>query len=444
MGNISFDLPAGRQVDLSADQAGGVEVEWKALGEVAEYSPTRVDAAELDATSFVGVDNLVADKGGRVDASYLPNTSRSTAYEPGDILLGNIRPYLKKVWRATNSGGCSGDVLAVRILEKYKPVVDSEFLYYLLSSDEFFSFNMQYAKGAKMPRGNKAAILNYQIPIPCPKNPVKSLKIQAKIVRILDAFTSLTAELAAELAAELTARKKQYNYYRDQLLSFDLPFGQAGLPADRQVEWKPLGKVGEFIRGKRFTKADYTEEGISVIHYGEIYTQYGVFTTHALSRVRGDMADSLRYADPGDVVIAGVGETVEEVGKAVAWIGTEKVAIHDDSYAFRHSMNPKFISYVMQTDAFIAEKAKHVSRGKVNRLLIKGIAKVRIPVPCPDDLEKSLAEQARIVEILDKFDTLTNSITEGLPREIALRQKQYEYYRDLLLSFPKPDSEVAA
>ena len=105
----------------------GVEVEWKALGDVAEYSPTRVDATELDASSFVGVDNLVADKGGRVDASYLLNTARLTAYEVGDILLGNIRPYLKKVWKATNSGGCSGDVLAVRILDNF----NSPFAYFL-------------------------------------------------------------------------------------------------------------------------------------------------------------------------------------------------------------------------------------------------------------------------------------------------------------------------
>jgi len=95
------------------------------------------------------------------------------------------------------------------------------------------------------------------------------------------------------------------------------------------------------------------------------------------------MSDSLRYAEPGDVVIAGVGETVEDVGKAVAWIGSEKVAIHDDSYAFRHSMNSKFISYVMQTAAFIDAKAKHVSRGKVNRLLINGMEKVKIPIPYP-------------------------------------------------------------
>ncbi|BDT14106.1 MULTISPECIES: restriction endonuclease subunit S [Arthrospira] len=157
----------------------GVEVEWKLLGDVAQYSPTRVDSSKLDATSFVGVDNLVADKGGRVDASYFPNTDRLTSYEPGDILLGNIRPYLKKVWKATNSGGCSGDVLAVRILGQCKKNVSADFLYYLLSSDEFFLYNMQHAKGAKMPRGNKAAILNYQIPIPCPDNPEKSLAIQA-------------------------------------------------------------------------------------------------------------------------------------------------------------------------------------------------------------------------------------------------------------------------
>jgi type I restriction enzyme S subunit len=84
-----------------------------------------------------------------------------------------------------------------------------------------------------------------------------------------------------------------------------------------------------------------------------------------------------------------------------------------------------------------------VSRGKINRLLIDGVAKVRIPIPYPSDVEKSLAEQARIVAILDKFNALTNSITEGLPKEIELRQKQYEHYRDLLLSFPKP-RELAA
>src|SRR5690606_32141048 len=101
------------------------------------------------------------------------------------------------------------------------------------------------------------------IPVPWPHSPQKSPEARAKIARILDVFSELTAELTAELNAELTARKQQYKHYRDQLLGF--PGGEA--------EWKPLGEIGEFIRGRRFTKADYVDDGIDVIHYGDIYTK---------------------------------------------------------------------------------------------------------------------------------------------------------------------------
>ena len=134
---------------------------------------------------------------------------------------------------------------------------------------------------------------------------------------------------------------------------------------------------------------------------------------------------------------------MEDVGKAVAWLGADKAAIHDHCYAFRHSMNPTFVSYCMQTSSFIADKAKHVARTKVKTLLVNGFAKTVIPIPFPNDPERSLAEQARIVSMLDKFEVLTTSLTAGLPREIELRQKQYEYYRDLLLSFPRLE-DVAA
>ena len=312
--------------------------------------------------------------------------------------------------------------------------LNNRYLFYYLKRNQY---DIQSLATDAIPAHLPTEVISaYKIPIPCPEDTKRSLEIQAEIVRILDTFTELASELAAELTAELTARTEQYYYYREQLLSFE--------DMDGDVEWKALGDIGKFIRGKRFTKADYVEEGISVIHYGEIYTLYGVWADHAFSKVRGDMAGSLRYAEPGDVVMAGVGETVVDVGKAVAWLGTQRVAIHDDSYAFRHSMNPKYISYAMQTASFNSQKTKHVSSGKVKRLIIEGIKKeVLIPIPYPDDPERSLAEQARIVAILDEFDTLTNSISEGLPREIELRRKQYEYYRDLLLGFPKPE-EVSA
>ena len=189
-----------------------------------------------------------------------------------------------------------------------------------------------------------------------------------------------------------------------------------------------LSEIGKFIRGRRFTKADYVEDGVGCIHYGEIYTHYGTSANEVISHVRPEMKATLRFAKPGDVVITDVGETVEDVGKAVAWIGSEEVAIHDHCYAFRHSMNPKFVSYCMQTTSFIAEKAKYVARTKVNTLLIDGFSKIRIPVP-------TYEEQERIVSILEKFDSLVNDLGSGLPAEIKARRQQYVYYRDRLLSF---------
>ncbi|EFO3897463.1 restriction endonuclease subunit S [Escherichia coli] len=397
----------------------GVEVEWKAVGDIAGYSTTKVDADKLDATSFVGVDNLLADKGGRIDATYQPNTARLTAYEPGDILLGNIRPYLKKVWMAENNGGCSGDVLAIRILADCKKIISPEYLYYALSSDSFFSYSMQHAKGAKMPRGSKDAILNYQIPIPCPSAPGKSLAIQSEIVRILDKFTALTAELTAEL----NMRKKQYNYYRDQLFSFK----------ESEVEWKTLGEIGHFTRGKRFVKTDMLSEGYPCIHYGEMYTYYNVWTNKTKSFVSHELASKLRVSEYGDVIIVAAGETIEDIGKGTAWLGKSNVVFHDACFSYRCLLNPKYIAYFTRTKIFHDQIKKHISSGKISAINANGLSKVKIPM-------LSAKEQARIVDILDKFDTLTNSITEGLPREIELRQKQYEYYRDLLFSFPKPET----
>ncbi|HHH0956771.1 TPA: restriction endonuclease subunit S [Yersinia enterocolitica] len=400
---------------------GGNGAEWKSLGDVADYSSTRIDADQLDATSFIGVDNLVADKGGRVEATYLPNTARITAYEQGDILLGNIRPYLKKVWMATNSGGCSGDVLAVRISESNKQLIRPKYLYYVLSSNSFFSYNMQHAKGAKMPRGSKTAILNYQIPIPCPSNPEKSLAIQSEIVRILDTFTALTAELTAEL----TARKKQYNYYRDQLLSFK----------EGEVEWRALGDLGDFTYGYVAKAQDSGDTRF--VRITDINTDGKLIATD--SKYVDLSADNEKYLlTKNDLLMARTGATYG------------KTMIFEEDYPSiyagfliklsldKNIVNPKFYWHFSQSDFFWTQATKLVSGGGQPQFNANALKEVRMPIPFPGDLEKSLAEQARIVTILDKFDILASSISEGLPREIALRQQQYEYYRDLLFNFSKP------
>jgi type I restriction enzyme S subunit len=247
--------------------------------------------------------------------------------------------------------------------------------------------------------------------------PVPPIEVQREIVKVLDTFT----ELKTELETELEARRKQYAYYRDSLLTFKQEPGG--------VRWVPIGELGEIFRGKRFTKEDYVSlGGVGVIHYGEIYTEYGTTARRAVSRVREDLRAGLRFARKGDVVLTDVGETVEDVGKAVAWLGDEEVAIHDHCYVIRSALNPAFLSYFMQTAAYNAAKDKHVARAKVKTLLLDGLKRIFVPVPSPE-------EQARIVAILNEFDMLVNDLSTGLPAEIKARRQQYEYYRDKLLTF---------
>ncbi|HHJ3099498.1 TPA: restriction endonuclease subunit S [Escherichia coli] len=301
-------------------------------------------------------------------------------------------------------------------IEVNSEIADYKYVFYFLSSQ--YQYIKSLGSGSQT-NINAGIVKKLLVPIPCPDTPEKSLAIQAEIVRVLDKFTALTAELTAEL----NMRKKQYNYYRDQLLSFE----------EGEVEWKTLGEMGTLIRGKRFVKADIIPKGVPCIHYGEMYTHYSIWANRAKSYISVELASKLRKASCGDVVFVSAGETIADIGRGTAWLGDEDVVIHDACFFYKSSLNPKYVAYFSRTNFFHDQIKKSISSGKISAINAKGFEKVIIPVPSPE-------EQARIVAFLDKFDTLTSSITEGLPREIELRQKQYEYYRDLLFSFPKPET----
>lgn len=192
----------------------GKDLEWKTLGEVASYSKNRISANQLNENNYIGVDNLLQDRRGKTCSSYVPTAGNLTEFIAGDVLIGNIRPYLKKIWHSNIRGGTNGDVLTLRINANHSNEFSSKFLYYLLASDKFFDFNMQFAKGAKMPRGDKDAILRFPIPYP-------SKSVQENVVKILDKFDVLVNDISIGLPAELAARRKQYEYYRNQLLTFN-------------------------------------------------------------------------------------------------------------------------------------------------------------------------------------------------------------------------------
>ncbi|MBC6529379.1 restriction endonuclease subunit S [Escherichia coli] len=334
----------------------------------------------------------------------------------GDLLYAWSASFGPRIWH----GGKS-----IYHYHIWKVVPDSnlickQFLYYLLQWDTK-ALKDAHSTGSTMMHISKTTIEKRLVPIPCPDNPEKSLAIQSEIVRILDKFTALTAELTAEL----NMRKKQYNYYRDQLFSFNT----------EDVPHLPMGQkdIGEFIRGGTFQKKDFIDAGVGCIHYGQIYTYYGTYTEKTKTYISTALAKKCKKAQKGDLIIATTSENDEDVCKAVAWLGSEDIAVSSDACIYKHNLNPKYVSYFFQTEQFQNQKRQYITGAKVRRVNADNLSKILIPVP-------SMEIQERIVSILDKFDTLTNSITEGLPREIELRQKQYEYYRDLLFSFLKPET----
>ncbi|EQC0332719.1 restriction endonuclease subunit S, partial [Escherichia coli] len=278
--------------------------------------------------------------------------------------------------------------------------ISIKYIYYFLKTNE--GYFQKIGSKMQMPQIATPDTDMFEIPIPCPDNPAKSLAIQSEIVRILDKFSELTAELTAEL----TMRKKQYNYYRDQLLSFK----------EDEVEWKTLGEVAQFKRGTAITQKQTTPGEIPVVANGPIPTYF-----HNESNRQGET-----------IVIARSGAYA---GYVSFWnrpiFLTDAFSVHPDLKIVK----PKFIYHVLQN------KQKHIHAMKkgagVPHVRVKEFETYDIPIP-------PITEQDRIVSILDKFDTLTNSITEGLPREIDLRQKQYEYYRNLLFSFQKSNVKEVA
>ena len=186
--------------------------------------------------------------------------------------------------------------------------------------------------------------------------------------------------------------------------------------------------MGDIIRGNGLQKKDFQDVGVPCIHYGQIYTYYGIETERTKSFINSELAKKLQKAKTGDLIVATTSENVEDVGKSLVWLGKEEVCIGGHSCIIRTEQNTKFLAYFFRTGFFQIQKEKRVLGTKVIELYPKNLAKIKIILP-------SLSEQERIVSILDHFNTLTNSLSEGLPKEIEQRQKQYEYWREQLFNF---------
>ncbi|MCJ4884199.1 restriction endonuclease subunit S [Klebsiella pneumoniae] len=400
----------------------GVKVEWQTLGKVLKRTKgTKITAGQMKA---LHKDNapLKIFAGGKtvafVDFKDIPE--KDINREPSIIVKsrGIIEfEYYDKPFSHKNemwSYHSNNDAISIK------------YIYYFLKINE--GYFQKIGGKMQMPQIATPDTDKFEVPIPCPDNPEKSLAIQSEIVRILDKFTALTAELTAEL----NMRKKQYNYYRDQLLSFDeeqeKPVYLEKLLDGVKVEWKTLEKVLKRTKGTKITagqmKALHKDNAPLKIFAG---------------------GKTVAFVDFKDIPEKDINREPSIIVKSRGIIEFEyydKPFSHKNEMWSYHSNNDaisiKYIYYFLKINEGYFQKIG--GKMQMPQIATPDTDKFEVPIPCPDNPEKSLAIQSEIVRILDKFDTLTNSITEGLPREIELRQKQYEYYRDLLFSFPKPET----
>lgn len=389
----------------------GVVVEWKTLGEVAKYirgltySKSNESADDqgyrvLRANNITLSSNCLNLNDVKV-VKFDTKVKDSQKLYKDDILISaasGSREHVGKVAYIESDidyyfGGFMG---VVRCDEKLNP----RYLFHVLTSDIFQKYLDEMLNSSTINNLNSAVMGGFKIPIPCPNKPDKSLAIQSEIVRILDKFTALTAELTAEL----TMRKKQYNYYRDKLLSFE----------EGGVELKTLGEIVKMRAGQHISARNIVDgkEGDFV------YPCFGG------NGIRGYVKEK---SHDGEYLL---------IGRQGALCGNVQ-RMKGQFYATEHAVVVSAMQGIDIDWAFhMLTKMnlnQYASKSAQPGLAVGKLQELKLLVP-------SIERQKYIAKILDKFDTLTSSITEGLPREIELRQKQYEYYRDLLFSFPKPET----
>ncbi|WP_341514601.1 restriction endonuclease subunit S [Escherichia coli] len=403
----------------------GVEVEWKTLEDITLRTSNIKWREAIRSYRYIDLTSVdIATKKIIETTEITKNNAPSRAQklvDENDVIFATTRPTQQRFCLIDSEYAGAVASTGYCILRAKKDQVLPKWILHWISTSDFKKHVEENQSGSAYPAISDSKVKECLIPIPCPDNPEKSLAIQSEIVRILDKFTALTAELTAEL----NMRKKQYNYYRDQLLSFE----------DGEVEWKALGticQIGDGNHSSKYPKAnEMIEQGIPFIRGTNMVN--GTICNQDMKYISKEKHNELKkgHLKAFDVLIANRGE----VGK-VAYVPEGYSGFNLNSQLAWLRANPEIIInrylFFILCSSTIQNKLSGEG-GALQQLTIKNIKNIQIPVP-------SITVQSNIVSFLDKFDSLTNSISEGLPREIELRQKQYEYYRDLLFSFPKPDT----
>ena len=407
-------------------------VEWKKLGEVCIHLRTGLNPRNNfklntdDARNYYvtvrelrGTEIVYTEKTDRVNDEGLKLINNRSQLKKDDILFSATGTIGKTalITEEPKDWNIKEGVYALTI---DKTLVLPKFFLRYIQSKHAIDWILQRAMGSTVVSIPMKELNKLPIPVP-------PLSVQSRIVEILDKFTAMEAELEEQLQAELELRKKQYAYYCEQLLNFSYT-----PPSEFNVVYKKLGEVCKVQRGaspRPITKylTDDKLNGIPWIKIGD--TKVGEkYIEDTQERITQEGARKSRLLQKGDFVLS------NSMSYGRPYILGISGCIHDGWASLSEISNsvlPDYLYYYLSSNEVQHYWTGKINSGSVSNLNSEIIKQLPIPIP-------PLSEQARIVEILDKFDTLTNSISEGLPLEIQLRKQQYEYYREQLLAFPHP------
>ena len=377
-------------------------IRWKdKLGESKFY----VDLSSVDVLTH-RIGELV-----EVDESSAPSRAKQII-QSGDLIFATTRPTQMRccvVPDELDGQLCSTGYCVLRINRG----VDNRFVFHALTSDSFKMYLQENQSEGNYPAISDRCLRRYEIPVP-------PVEIQREVVRILDSF--------AELEAELEARKAQYAYYRDRLLSPSVLDDLNGT-----LITSTLGELMTIQRGasprpiKQFITKD--PNGIPWIKIGDVSSN-GKFIEHTQERITHEGASKSRLLHTGAFVLS------NSMSWGRPYILKTDGCIHDGWLSltgFEHVYLPDFLFHLLKSTTVQRYWSMKVNTGSVSNLNADLVKATPVPVP-------SLETQQKVVDILDRFDALTTSLTDGLPAEIEARRQQYEYYRDKLLSFPRKES----
>lgn len=407
----------------------GVEVEWKPLGEVFALVTDFTAAG-----SFASNAANVQYKQEKSFAQLVRTTDLKSRFKNKDKFIYVDEHAFEYLWRVnlneeclvlSNVGNCgeiyhimpdtlpyTNNVLGPNALLLRTTIGMNKFFYYWFLSNRFQCDLGKITSKTGQTKFNKTNLKKIIIPLP-------PLPVQKEIVRILDKFTTLEATLEAELEG----RKRQYEYYRNQLLSFELL--NEGDEKSNSVRWLTIGEISKNISSggtPRSSVASYYGGNIPWLRTQEVNFSE-IWDTEIKITKEGLESSSAKYIPANCIIVAMYGATVGRVG-------INKIPLTTNQACANIEVNEEIAlyRYVFHCLSDLYQYIKSLGKGSQTNINVKVVRNIQIPIP-------PLSEQQRIVSILDKFDTLTTSISEGLPKEIELRRKQYEYYRDRLLSF---------